>query len=84
MIDIRHLLKVTLAWTSIVYTICYAGVATYPSSRMLFMRYSMHADVSFVSNYFGTGYFIWGLIIWNVIAIAGVGLFAYLFNAIKK
>ncbi|MEK7658619.1 MAG: DUF5676 family membrane protein [Patescibacteria group bacterium] len=81
--NINHLLKVTSAWTSIVYVICYAGVAVYPPIRIMTMRYAMHADVNFVSSYFGFGYFISGLIIWNVAALAGVWLFAFLFNTIK-
>ena len=84
MINIKHLLKVASAWISIVYIICYAGVAIYPPSRQLFMRYSLHADVSFTSGFFSIGYFISGLIIWNIAAIAGVWLFALLFNKIKQ
>lgn len=84
MINIKHLLKVTVVWISIVYVICYAGVAMYPPIRMMTMRYAMHADVSFTSNYFGFGYFVYGLIIWNVVALLGVWLFAFLFNSIKK
>jgi len=84
MINTKHLLKVTAAWTSIVYTICYLGVALYPDVRALTMRYAMHADTPFTSGYFGVGYFISGLIIWNIVALLSVWLFAYLFNTIKK
>ncbi|OGZ62441.1 MAG: hypothetical protein A3C58_03540 [Candidatus Staskawiczbacteria bacterium RIFCSPHIGHO2_02_FULL_34_10] len=84
MINIKHLLKVTSVWTSIVYVICYAEVAMYPPIRMMTMRYAMHADVNFVSGYFGLGYFISGLIIWNVIALLAVWFFAWLFNTIKQ
>lgn len=83
MINIKHLLKVASAWVSIVYVICYAGVAIYPSIRVLFMRYSLHADASFMSDFFSVGYFISGLIIWNAVTITAVWLFAYLFNKIK-
>lgn len=83
MISTKHLLKVSSAWVSIVYVICYAGVAIYPPIRGLFMRYSLHADVSFASNFFSIGYFISGLIVWNIVAIAGAWLFALLFNKIK-
>jgi len=78
MTNIKHLLKVVSAWVSIVYVICYAGVAIYPPIRGLFMKYSLHADVAFKSDFIG------GLIIWNIVAIAGVWLFAALFNEIKK
>jgi len=82
--NIYHLLKVTSAWTSIVYTICYVGVAIYPPIRIMTMRYAMHTDAGIVSNYFGFGYFVSGLIIWNVVALLAVWLFAFLFNTIKK
>jgi hypothetical protein len=84
MINTKHLLRATAAWTSIVYAICYAGVAIYPPIRGLFMRYSLHAEVSLSSNYLGFGYFISGLIIWNIVAALGVWLFAVLFNKIKE
>lgn len=84
MINTKHLLKVVVAWISVVYTICYAGVAFYPQSRMLFMRYSLHAELPLTSDFFGIGYFFSGLIIWNIVAVLGVGIFAYLFNTIKK
>ncbi|OGZ64810.1 MAG: hypothetical protein A3A98_02235 [Candidatus Staskawiczbacteria bacterium RIFCSPLOWO2_01_FULL_40_39] len=84
MINIIHLLKVTAAWTSIIYTVCYLGVAMYPPVRMMTMRYALHADINFVSGYFGLGYFISGLIIWNIIALLAVWFFAWLFNTIKQ
>lgn len=84
MINTNHLLKVASAWISIVYTVCYAGVALYPQSRELFMRYSLHSDIVYKSGYFSLGYFISGLIIWNIVAVLGVWLFAALFNKIKQ
>ena len=68
MINTKHLLKVASAWVSIVYIVCYAGVAVYPPIRSLFMKYSLHAEVTFQSDFFGIGYFISGLIIWNIAA----------------
>ncbi len=84
MINLKHLSKVVVLWMSLVYTVCYAGVAIYPPIRGLFMKYSLHADMVFVSNFFSIGYFISGLIIWNVVGLAGAGLFAVLFNKIKS
>lgn len=84
MINTKHLLKVASAWISVVYAVCYAGVAIYPQGRSLFMKYSLHADISFRSDFFSLGYFISGLIIWNIVAIAGAYLFAALFNKIKE
>lgn len=84
MINTKHLLKVIMAWVSIVYVICYAGVAIYPPLRSLFVKYSLHADMNFQSNYFGLGYFVSGLIIWNIVAVVCVLLFAILFNKVKQ
>ena len=84
MINTKHLIKVASVWESIVYAICYAGVVIYPPVRGLFMKYSLHADVAFKSDFFGFGYFISGLIIWNIITIGGAWLFAVLFNRIKQ
>lgn len=84
MINSKHLIKVASAWVSIVYIVCFAGVAIYPPIRGLFMRFSLHADVSFQSDFLSFGYFISGLIIWNIVTILAVWLFAVLFNKIKK
>lgn len=84
MINTKHLLKVSSAWISIVYAICYMGVAIYPPIRSLFMKYSLHADVTFKSGFFSFGYFIAGLIVWNIVAVVGVWLFAVLYNKIKQ
>ena len=83
MINTKHLLKVASVWISIVYVLCYVGVAMYPPVRSLFMKYSLHADASFGSDFFGFGYFVTGLVIWNVVAVLGSWLFAQLFNKIK-
>ena len=48
------------------------------------MRYALHANTSFQSDYFGVSYFIGGLILWNIVAIFLAWLFAALFNGIKK
>lgn len=84
MVNTQHLVKVMMAWTSVVYTVCYVSVWLFPSVRMYYMRFALHADSPFVSDYFGIGYFISGLIIWNIVASLGAWLFAYLFNTIKK
>lgn len=84
MINTKHLLKVASIWISAVYVVCYLGVALFPASRQLYMRYALHADVALRSDYFGFGYFISGLVIWNVVALLNAGFFAYLFNTIKK
>lgn len=83
MINTKRLLKVTSAWISIAYAICYVGVAIYPPVRSLFMKYSLHAEVSLKSDFFSFGYFISGLIVWNIVTILAVWLFTFLFNKIK-
>lgn len=84
MINTTHLLKVAAAWTSIVYTVCFLGVAAYPPIRTMTMRYAMHMDWQVPAGYFGIGDFFSGLIIWNIAALLGVWLFAVLFNAVKE
>lgn len=83
MINIKHLLKVASAWVSIVYAICYAGVAMFPSVRPMFFRYSLHAEVPFTSDFFSSGYFVSGLVIWNIVTLIGFWLFAFLYNKLK-
>ena len=46
MINIKHLLQVAAAWISIVYIVCFAGVALFPTSRELFMRYALHSNIA--------------------------------------
>jgi len=80
----KHLLKVTSAWISIVYVICYAGVSLFPGIRPGLMRYGLHVDIDMGQNILTLGTFILGLIIWNVIALLAVWLFAFLYNSIKE
>jgi len=84
MINIQHLLKVTAAWISIVYAVCFAGVASFPGIRPGFMQYGLHMGMDMGRNILTFGTFISGLIIWNVIALLAVWLFAALFNGIRK
>ena len=80
----KHLLKVTSAWISIVYVICYAGVALFPGIRPGFIRYGLHMVIDMGQNILTLGTFILGLIIWNVIALLAVWIFAFLYNSIKE
>lgn len=84
MINTQHLLKVGVAWISIVYTICYAGVALIPGVRPGFMRYGLHMGIDMGRDILTIGTFISGLVIWNIIALAGLWLFAALFNAFRQ
>lgn len=83
MINTTHLLKVTAVWISIVYAVCFVGVALFPGIREAFMYYGLHTTTSLGENVATFTTFISGLVIWNVIAFLSVGLFAILFNKIK-
>jgi len=84
MINTKHLLRVTVMWTSIVYIVCFGGVALFPSSRELFMKYALHSNANLGENIATFSTFVSGLAIWNVVAVLAVGLFAILFNRIKR
>ncbi|OGI79131.1 hypothetical protein A3F19_00320 [Candidatus Nomurabacteria bacterium RIFCSPHIGHO2_12_FULL_37_29] len=82
--NMRHLLKVTSVWISIVYIICFAGVALLPGIRPGFMRYGLHMGIDMGQNILTFSTFVSGLIIWNIIALLAVGFFTFLYNAIKQ
>ena len=84
MINTKHLIKVGIAWMSILYVICFVGVAFLPSLRVGFMKYALHAQVTIGPDYLTLSSFVAGLIVWNVITATGLGLFAVLFNKIKQ
>jgi uncharacterized membrane protein len=83
MINTKHLLKVTAVWISVVYTVCFIGVALFPGIREAFTYYGLHTTTSLGGNVATFTTFISGLVIWNAIAFLAVGLFALLFNRIK-
>jgi len=80
----KHLLKTTSAWISIVYIICFAGVALFPGIRPDFMRYALHTGVDMGVNVLTLGTFISGLVIWNIIAVLAVWLFVSLYKKIGQ
>lgn len=84
MINTKHLLKVTVVWITIVYLVCFGGVALVPGIRLWFMRYALHMNVSLGENVITFATFISGLLIWNVVALLAVWLFAFLFNKLKQ
>ncbi|MDO8600975.1 MAG: DUF5676 family membrane protein [bacterium] len=83
MINTKHLLKVASAWISVVYVVCFAGVALFPGIRPGFMRYGLHMGIDMGQNILTITTFIIGLVIWNSIALVAVWLFAFLYNTIK-
>ena len=82
MIDTPHLLKVTAVWISILYLVCFGGVALFPQFRQLFARYALHTEVD-IGNVITPLTFVTGLILWNIVAVLAIGLFAVLFNRLK-
>ena len=83
MIDTKHLVKVALVWASIVYAVCFGGVALFPQMRTLFARYALHLELETgVTNVVTPLTFVTGLLLWNIIAVLAVLLFAALFNRI--
>ena len=84
MINTKHLLKITAVWITIVYLVCFGGVALVPGIRPWFMQYALHMGVSAVENVITLATFISGLFIWNVVALVSVWLFAFLFNKLKQ
>ena len=84
MINTNHLLKVAAAWISVVYVVCFGGVALFPNIRPAFMWYALHANVVTGVDILTWGTFFSGLIIWNVLVVLAVWLFASLFNNIKR
>lgn len=83
MINTTHLLKVTVAWVSIVDIACFVGVALFPGIRLAFMHYALHTTTNLGENVMTLTTFISGLVIWNVLALLAVGLFVALFNRIN-
>lgn len=84
MINTRHLQKVTIAWVSIVWTVCYAGVLLFPNIRLSFALYALHMTATFGENIMTLTTFVSGLVIWNVVGLLAISLFATLFNRIRE
>lgn len=80
----KHIMKVAMAWTSIVYAVCFFGVGMFGEIRPGFMMYALHMRTSFeYSNVLTIGTFLSGLVIWNVVALLAVGLYLWLDRVIK-
>lgn len=76
-------LKVTSAWISIVYVVCFGGVALVPGIRPWFMEYALHTRADIGTNEMTLTTFITGLIIWNIVAVLAVWLYGVLSNYFK-
>lgn len=79
-----HLLKLAASWISVVYIVCFGGVALYPGIREWFMRYALHTEFNFGSNIATFSTFVTGLVIWNIVALLAVWLYAVLNKSIKS
>lgn len=84
MIDKSNAIKVAASWISVVYIVCFGGVAFFPGIREAFMKYALHTDVTVGSDIMTLTTFIGGLIIWNVIAILAVWLYIALRDCFTK
>ena len=76
--------KVTAAWISIAYAICFGGVALIPGIREWFMQYALHTRVDVGTNVMTLTTFVTGLIIWNVLAFAAVWLYRTLDKTVAR
>jgi 2TM family of unknown function (DUF5676) len=77
MTNTGHFLKVTALWMTIVYIVCFGGVALVPGIRPWFVHYALHMNVSMGENVMTTSTFFSGLVIWNVVTLLGVWLFGF-------
>jgi 2TM family of unknown function (DUF5676) len=83
MVNTGRLLKLGVAWISIVYVVCFVSVALFPSLRQQCMLYALHTNMSAGQNVMTLATFVIGLIMWNIIAALMTGLFAVLLNTIR-
>ena len=84
MINTTQALKIASLWISIVYVVCFGGVALVPGIRSWFMEYALHTRVDIGTNVMTLTTFITGLVIWNVVAMFAVWLYVALSNYLNK
>jgi len=84
MFNTSQTIKIVCSWVSIVWVICFAGVALIPGVREWFMEYALHVRISLGENVMTPTTFISGLIIWNVFAAVGVWLYGVLANYFRS
>ena len=83
MINTTRALKVASSWVTVVYVVCYGGVALFPGIRSSFMQYALHTRLDTGENVMTLTTFVAGLIIWNVISVLATWLFVALTNYFK-
>lgn len=79
-----HTMKVACSWISIVYIICFGGVALIPGIRPWFMQYALHTQTDIGANVMTVTTFITGLVLWNIMAVLAVWLYRALDNYFQK
>jgi hypothetical protein len=57
-IDTAHLIKVGMAWVTILYVVCFGAVALYPPVRTLAARYASHIQLNLTESVTTVGTFI--------------------------
>ncbi len=77
-------LKIGVAWTTIVWTVCYLALGLIPGLAPALLPYLFHLDMGPVANIFTISNFIGGLILWNLIVAAGIALAGVLSSYIKS
>ena len=83
MINTMRALKISASWVSVVYVVCYAGVALFPGIRPAFMEYALHTRLDTGENVMTVTTFVAGLVIWNVVAALATWLFVALTSYFK-
>ena len=83
--NITRAVKISLAWTTIAWTVCYLAFGLIPGLSPGSVPIILQMNVTNVSmeDIFTTNNFIIGLIAWNVIVAASVALAGILGNIIK-
>ena len=84
MLNTTRALTIASLWISVVYIICFGGVALVPGIRAWFMQYALHTQIDLGTNIMTVTTFVTGLIIWNILALLAVWLFVLLSNYVKK
>ncbi|OGG47416.1 hypothetical protein A3D66_01480 [Candidatus Kaiserbacteria bacterium RIFCSPHIGHO2_02_FULL_50_9] len=80
----KRLLKISMAWVSIAYVVCYVLFFLVPQTRGTFIYYAVHMNVNAVPSVFTFGNFIGGFVFWNVLVAASVWLWVFLVEKIKN
>lgn len=84
MLNMKHVLMAGVLWTTIVYAVCFMGVALFPNVRPLFMEYALHTAIDMGQAIVSFTNFITGLVIWDLLAALGLALFVFVYNSIKE